>query len=217
GGGPGRGPDDRRVDGAGGACAAGTLAQRDPRSPAAQRRGAPARGSGRAAAGCRAVRRPAGTGSRRPVGRRGAAAADGGGGPVAGASRRRAAVGGAPGRGCGKGGPLMTAARWLEELRSMVVGSVKVNEPLQDHVTLQIGGPVEAMVFPATQDDLVRVVRWCLDRGVPYGFLGFGSNVLPPDEGLPGVMLRTKPALDYIRFEERRVFVGTGASVARLV
>lgn len=99
----------------------------------------------------------------------------------------------------------------------MVVGSVKVNEPLRDHVTLQVGGPVEAMVFPGTQDDLVRVVRWCLDRGVPYCFLGFGSNVLAPDEGLEGVMLRTKPALDFIRFEGRRVFVGTGASVARLV
>ncbi|HEX6989144.1 MAG TPA: UDP-N-acetylmuramate dehydrogenase [Bacillota bacterium] len=99
----------------------------------------------------------------------------------------------------------------------MVVGSVKVNEPLRDHVTLQIGGPVEAMVFPASQDDLVRVVRWCLEQGVPYGFLGFGSNVLAPDEGLEGVMLRTKPALDFIRFDGRRVCVGTGASVARLV
>ncbi|REJ37619.1 MAG: UDP-N-acetylenolpyruvoylglucosamine reductase [Bacillota bacterium] len=99
----------------------------------------------------------------------------------------------------------------------MVGGSVKVNEPLRDHTTLQIGGPVDVMVFPARPDDLVRVVRWCLDRRVPYSFLGFGSNVLAPDEGLEGVLLRTKPALDFIRFEGTRVVVGTGASVARLV
>lgn len=111
----------------------------------------------------------------------------------------------------------MSGSRALEELRRMVRGEVRAGEPLRDHTTLKIGGPVEFMVFPAVTEDLPAVVRWCLDRDVAYRFLGFGSNVLAPDDGLPGVVLRTKPALDRIAFEGERVRVGAGASIARLV
>lgn len=111
----------------------------------------------------------------------------------------------------------MTGSRRLQQLRSMVGGSVRVNEPLRDHTTLKIGGPAEVMVFPASEQELVGVVRWCLVEGMPYSVLGFGSNVLAPDEGLAGVVLRTKPALDYIQFQGNRVRVGSGGSVARLV
>src|SRR5690606_14960105 len=214
---PGRRPDHRGVDGAGGARHPGPVAQRDPRPPAPERRGAAAGRRGGAAARRRAFGRPARAAGIGTAGRRGTVGNHGPGRPVPGPPRRRAAGGPAAAGGGGRAGPVTGAARWSEELRSMVGGSVKVNEPLRDHTTLQIGGPVDVMVFPARPDDLVRVVRWCLDRRVPYSFLGFGSNVLAPDEGLEGVLLRTKPALDFIRFEGTRVVVGTGASVARLV
>ena len=112
---------------------------------------------------------------------------------------------------------MAAASHPCAELRTMVRGKVRVNEPLSQHTTLKIGGPADCMVLPASLDDLVRVVRWCHERGVACTALGLGSNVLAPDEGLRGVVVRTKPGLDYLRFMGAEVIVGAGASVARLV
>lgn len=111
----------------------------------------------------------------------------------------------------------MAVSPWIQQLRSMVGGTVRANEPLRHHTTLKIGGPAECMVFPAAESDLVAAVRRCTQQQIPYTVLGFGSNVLAPDDGLPGAVLRSKPALDHIRFDGAKVDVGAGASVARLV
>lgn len=99
----------------------------------------------------------------------------------------------------------------------MVRGTFRIGEPLSRHTTLQIGGPAECMLYPADVDDVRTALVYCRQHGIPCTVLGFGSNVLVPDQGLPGLVLRTKPALDFIRFEGDQVRVGAGASVARLV
>lgn len=111
----------------------------------------------------------------------------------------------------------MGTSHLYRELRTMIRGKIRVDEPLSKHTTLRIGGPVEYMAYPDTIADLQRLVRWCRDRGVAYVALGLGSNVLAPDTGLKGVVIRTKPALDYIRFEGTEVLVGAGVSIVRLV
>lgn len=111
----------------------------------------------------------------------------------------------------------MIASHPYHELRTMIRGKTRVAEPLSKHTTLRIGGPADLMVYPATTGELQTVIRWCLERGVEYATLGLGSNVLAPDEGLAGVVIRTKPALDYIHFRGEHVLVGAGAGIVRLV
>lgn len=111
----------------------------------------------------------------------------------------------------------MEASQLAAGLRRILRGNVKVNEPLKPLTTLRIGGPADVLLVPAGQADVVAAVRWAAERAVPLWTLGAGSNVLVPDEGLRGIVMRTRPALDYIRFNGHRVRVGSGASVARLV
>lgn len=110
----------------------------------------------------------------------------------------------------------VAAAHLTQALRTMLRGVVRADEPLHEHTSLRIGGP-SVMVFPADAEDIARVLRWAHERGVAVYPLGAGTNVLAPDEGLRGVVLRSKPALDYVRVEGSRLIAGAGASVARVV
>lgn len=73
-----------------------------------------------------------------------------------------------------------------------LVGSAQVlsDEPLAAHTTFRIGGPAQWLVAPRTEDEVTAVVATCREAGVSLRILGEGSNVLAPDEGLPGVTLK---------------------------
>ena len=69
-------------------------------------------------------------------------------------------------------------------------GAVLLGEPLAAHTTFRIGGPAQWLVLPTTEDEVAAVCALCRAEGVPLRVLGAGSNVLAPDEGLPGVTLK---------------------------
>ncbi|MEC4183601.1 UDP-N-acetylmuramate dehydrogenase [Adlercreutzia sp. R21] len=73
-----------------------------------------------------------------------------------------------------------------------IVGAKNVlaDEALAAHTTFRIGGPARWMVLPHTEEEVAAVVAACEAAGVPWRVLGLGSNVLAPDEGLPGVTLK---------------------------
>lgn len=68
-------------------------------------------------------------------------------------------------------------------------GSWRTDEPLAAHTTFRVGGPADAMVFPASVDD-VRAVRALARReGLPLFTLGRGANLLVADRGMRGLVL----------------------------
>jgi UDP-N-acetylmuramate dehydrogenase len=95
---------------------------------------------------------------------------------------------------------------------------IKRNEPLAPYLYLKLGGPVEMLVQPRTQEELSRVVRACYQQGVPLRVLGSGCNMLVRDEGVRGAVLRlSEPAFTRIHVEGNRVRAGTGAAVSALI
>lgn len=88
-------------------------------------------------------------------------------------------------------------------------GTVLAEEPLARHVTFCIGGPAELLVLPADLDDVRRTLEYCLARSQPLYLLGGGSNLLPPDEGLRGVVLCTR-SLSALREDHGAVVAGAG-------
>jgi len=63
---------------------------------------------------------------------------------------------------------------------------------------------------------VARVAGATAAAGVPLEVLGLGSNVLVPDEGLSGVVLRLVGDLRRIRVRGRRVSSGAGAALPHL-
>lgn len=80
--------------------------------------------------------------------------------------------------------------------------------------TLGIGGPARLLVEPRSPRDLLRALD-VLGREEELFFLGAGSNVLFPDEGFPGTVLRLTSQA-WAVFRGSGVVAGAGFSLARL-
>ena len=66
----------------------------------------------------------------------------------------------------------------------------RANVPLAPLTTLRLGGPARRLVTAYDEASVVEVVRSCDDAGEPVLVLGGGSNVVLPDEGFAGTVVR---------------------------
>lgn len=76
--------------------------------------------------------------------------------------------------------------------RATTMMDSKENEPLAAHTTLQVGGPAEYFAVAHSEEELAAYVREAKVHGLPVTVLGGGSNVLAPDEGLSGLVLKNE-------------------------
>ncbi len=77
----------------------------------------------------------------------------------------------------------------------------RVEEPLARYTTIGLGGPAEMMVYPASTEQLIAVLRSTVEHELPVRILGGGSNLLVSDEGVRGAVIHTG-AMKIVRFSE---------------
>ncbi len=94
---------------------------------------------------------------------------------------------------------------------------VAFNEPMSRRTTLKIGGPVDALVAPASVDELREVVRVCHQRKLPVVAIGGGSNLLVLDGGIRGVAIATRNLRGLERSEATVVSIEAGVSTGKLL
>ena len=88
--------------------------------------------------------------------------------------------------------------------------------PLSRLTTLRIGGPCELLAVPKTEAALLRLLSLLRDAGIPRVILGNGSNILAPDEGYRGVVIKTT-ALREVRLADDVICAASGAPLTSLV
>jgi UDP-N-acetylmuramate dehydrogenase len=91
------------------------------------------------------------------------------------------------------------------------------NEPLSRHTRIGTGGPVSLLAFAYTVEDVRDTVRLCRDRDWPLMVLGKGSNILTPDEGLQGALLKLSGELTRIVIDRRAGTVTAGGGAALML
>lgn len=95
---------------------------------------------------------------------------------------------------------------------------VRQNEPLAPHVWFRLGGPAEYFAEPTSLEQLGELVRRCRENDIPIRLLGSGANVLPRDEGVPGVVVRLHhEAFCGIRVDGEMVSAGAGAQLGSVI
>ena len=85
---------------------------------------------------------------------------------------------------------------------------VLLDEPMRNHTSFKIGGPAVALVQPDTVEKLQQVVKFLNQQEVKFYILGNGTNVLFPDEGYKGIVVKIADNLSEIRIEGERVKCG---------
>jgi UDP-N-acetylmuramate dehydrogenase len=100
----------------------------------------------------------------------------------------------------------------LKARASAFRGRVTPNAPLSDITWFRVGGPAQALVSPADEDDLAYLLSR-LPAEIPVTVIGLGSNLIVRDGGVPGVVIRLgAKGFGQIGVEEgSRVRAGTAA------
>jgi UDP-N-acetylmuramate dehydrogenase len=104
----------------------------------------------------------------------------------------------------------------LDHIGRELPGRCREGVPLSGLCTWHIGGPAALLAEPATVEELVRLMAVIRDGNLPWWLIGNGSNLLFPDEGLPGVVIRLGEGLAGFGIEGTRLLAGAAAPVGSL-
>lgn len=96
------------------------------------------------------------------------------------------------------------------------VDRIKFNEPMKNHTTFKIGGPVDVMVFPESQEEIIAVLAYCQERNIPFFVFGMGSNLLAKDRGVRGIAIKTGPGMKTVQIRGEKICAQAGVRLSEL-
>ncbi len=85
-----------------------------------------------------------------------------------------------------------TAEETERVLRYALGAALKCGEPMARHTTLKVGGAARWFWAASDVEALARVLGVCARHGVPYLFIGHGSNLLMSDAGYDGLVIQNR-------------------------
>lgn len=71
-------------------------------------------------------------------------------------------------------------------------GTLQREEPMARHTTLKVGGPARWFWAASDVETLAQVLGLCTVHGIPYLFIGHGSNLLMSDAGYDGLVIQNR-------------------------
>lgn len=66
--------------------------------------------------------------------------------------------------------------------------TLRTDEPMARHTSWRVGGPARYYAEPATPDEAIALAAWATAQGLPFIWVGRGTNLLVRDEGFAGVI-----------------------------
>ena len=89
--------------------------------------------------------------------------------------------------------------------------NVEADYPLSRLTTVRAGGAADLFARPASTPELIELLRWADERGLPVEVVGSGSNLLVSDAGVRGLVLKLDGELGSVEREGTHVVCGGGA------
>lgn len=89
-------------------------------------------------------------------------------------------------------------------------------EPMSKHTTFRVGGPVPLMALPRTAKQAAVAVKAAADEGITPLFLGNGSNLLAPDDGVDVFVIKTVNGLSNVHVDKEYICAESGILLSRL-
>ena len=79
-----------------------------------------------------------------------------------------------------------------DQLQTQANLTVLEDDPLSKYTTISIGGPAQFLGNVKTPDQMIQALQAAQDHNIPVKVIGGGSNILMPDEGYPGLIIRNQ-------------------------
>lgn len=95
---------------------------------------------------------------------------------------------------------------------------VREQEPLARYTWFRLGGAAQYFAEPTQIEELAALVQRARKEQLPVRLLGGGSNVLPRDAGVPGLVIHiAAPAFCDIKVSGNKVTAGGGAKLGHVI
>ena len=104
----------------------------------------------------------------------------------------------------------------IREIRGRITGDVLSGERLERHTAYRVGGEAEILACARDSDEAARVYRYARRAGAPLTIIGGGTNVIAPDGGIAGIVLKLKSSTARVRFLDGGVWADAGVDVVDL-
>lgn len=104
------------------------------------------------------------------------------------------------------------------ELTKDIVGSdnVFINEKMDKHTTMRVGGAAKCLVTPENVKDLIKLVEYVRENSIPYYVIGNGSNLLVSDDGFDGIIIKIGRKMSNITLKGDVITAEAGALMSSI-
>lgn len=94
---------------------------------------------------------------------------------------------------------------------------IRENEPMSEHCSFKIGGQARLMLLPSSAEEAASALAILRSSGAQVLIVGSCTNLLIPDEGYPGAVVRmSKPASSMELLDAARIRAQAGATLNAL-
>ena len=94
---------------------------------------------------------------------------------------------------------------------------IRENEPMSEHCSFKIGGPARLMLLPSSAEEAASALAILRSSGAQVLIVGSCTNLLIPDEGYPGAVVRmSKPASSMELLDAAHIRAQAGATLNAL-
>lgn len=104
----------------------------------------------------------------------------------------------------------MYGANVLRSLPNIVRGKVLFGELMSGHTSFKLGGPADALVYPADADDVAQTMIFAKNNTLPLIVIGSGTNLLVGDLGIRGIVICVNNSFSWIEQENDGFKAGAG-------
>ncbi len=106
---------------------------------------------------------------------------------------------------------------FTDSISRAVEGPVLEGEPLSRHTSFGIGGAADFYIRPASEKELVEVLRLIREHELPLMIIGRGTNLLVGDGGFRGAVVDLRSACRRLERNEEQIIAGAGVAVSELL
>ncbi len=112
----------------------------------------------------------------------------------------------------------MTELTFFQQKISALLPEIefRMQESMAKHTSFRIGGGAEVMAFPKNAEELSKILKTSVLLDCKPAILGAGTNVLAPDEGIPGLVVCLKDCMGGMeQLDESHIRIAAGVTMTR--
>ncbi|WP_353095391.1 UDP-N-acetylmuramate dehydrogenase [Tissierella praeacuta] len=95
-------------------------------------------------------------------------------------------------------------------------GKILLDELMKNHTTFKIGGPVDIMIIPSNEEELIGAIKFSRENNIDFLIMGNGSNLLVRDGGIRDAVIKINEGFNNIEVKGNKIYCQAGALLSTI-